>query len=203
MDNVSNNTNNFLNNIKSKFLSVTPYGTENFLNSSNEFFTSNTLIAKATFLLLIIIIFVFLFYLFSRIIYYFLSPSETPYIVKGLKDATQSLIIPQSTSNESSTTIYRSKNQYDGIEFTYSCWLYVNNVNYNNDIEFKHVFHKGSTNSSDDAYNGVYGPNNCPGVYLYTGKKNISDNLFDNYPLLGMLVRLNIYHNNDNKYSST
>tara|TARA_B100001093_G_scaffold443349_1_gene445611 strand:+ start:2830 stop:3804 length:975 start_codon:yes stop_codon:yes gene_type:complete len=200
MDNVSNNTNNFLSGIKKNIVSITPYGTENFLNSTNSFFGSNTMIAKATFLLLVLIIFVFLFYIFSKILFYFLSPSETPYIVKGMKDATQSLIIPQSTSDKSAIPIYRSKNEYDGVEFTYSCWIYVNDVNYNENTDFKHVFHKGSTNSSEDAYDGVYGPNNAPGVYLYNGKKNISDNLLDKYPLLGMLVRLNIYHNTDDKH---
>tara|TARA_B100001093_G_C26733015_1_gene973133 strand:+ start:150 stop:1124 length:975 start_codon:yes stop_codon:yes gene_type:complete len=200
MDNVSTTSNNILGNIKKSILSVTPYGTEKFFKSSNEFLTSNTIIAKATFLLLVIIIFVFLFYIFSRILFNFLSPSETPYIIKGMKDATQSMTIPQSTSDKSAVPIYRSKNEYDGVEFTYSCWIYVNDINYNENTDFKHVFHKGNLNNSEDTYDGVYGPNNCPGVYLYTGKKNISDNLLEKYPLLGMLIRLNIYNNNDDKY---
>ncbi len=193
------NVNNFLSNVKKNIVASTPYGTEKVFSSGSEFFNSNTLIAKATFLLLIIILFVFLFYVFSRIIIYFLTPSENPFIIKGMKDATQTMTIPQSFDNKNSVPIYRSKNEYDGTEFTYAFWMYVNDLTYNQGKDFKHVFHKGSTNDSDDTLAGVYGPNNAPGVYLYTGKKNIANNLFEKYPVLGMLVRMNVFHDNDNK----
>lgn len=193
------NMNNLLGDAKKNLVALTPYGTENFVSSSNEFLNSNTLIAKATFLLLVIIIFVFLFWGFSRLIMFFLTPSENPYILKGMKDATQTMTIPQPLSDSNSVPIYRSKNQYDGIEFTYSFWMYVNDLVYNENKDFKHVFHKGSTSQSDSNLDGVYGPNNAPGVYLYTGKKNISDNLLEKYPILGMLVRMNVYHDNDDE----
>jgi len=191
--------NDILGNAKKNIVRLTPYGSESFFSSGSEFLNSNTLIAKATFLLLIIILFIFLFYVFSRIIIYFLTPSENPYIIKGMKDATQSMTIPQSFADKNSVPIYRSRNEYDGTEFTYSYWMYVNDLTYNENKDFKHVFHKGSSTHSDGALDGVYGPNNAPGVYLYTGKKNISDNLLEKYPLLGMLIRLNVYHDNDNK----
>lgn len=191
--------NDILGNAKKNIVRLTPYGSESFFSSGSEFLNSNTLIAKATFLLLIIILFIFLFYVFSRIIIYFLTPPESPYIIKGMKDATQSMTIPQSFADKNSVPIYRSRNEYDGTEFTYSYWMYVNDLTYNENKDFKHVFHKGSSTHSDGALDGVYGPNNAPGVYLYTGKKNISDNLLEKYPLLGMLIRLNVYHDNDNK----
>lgn len=193
------NVNDILGKAKKNLVSLTPYGTESFFSSGSEFLNSNTLIAKATFLLLIIILFIFLFYVFSRIIIYFLTPPESPYIIKGMKDATQSMTIPQSFADRNSVPIYRSRNEYDGTEFTYSFWMYVNDLTYNENKDFKHVFHKGSSTHSDGALDGVYGPNNAPGVYLYTGKKNISDHLLEKYPVLGMLIRLNVYHDNDNK----
>ena len=196
LDNIKNNILNTGNNLKQKLISITPYGTEKFLSSSKEFFSSNTVIAKATFLLLVIIIFVFLFYIFSKIIFYVLTPSENPYLLHGMKDATQTMTIPQTFQDKSSVPIFRSKNEYDGIEFTYSFWMYVNDLMYSDSSEFKHVFHKGSAREGEGGL-GIYGPNNCPGVYLYTGKKNLSDDLLEEFPVLGMLVRLNIYHNND------
>ena len=192
MENVSNK----LNNLKQKFINITPYGTEKLFSSSNEFLSSNTLIAKATFLLFIIILFIFLFYSFSKLIMILLTPSESPYILYGMKDATQTMTIPQTLGDKSSVPIYRSRDEYDGIEFTYSFWMYVNDLVYQDDVDFKHVFHKGSSMNGDNA--GIFVPNNCPGVYLYTGKKNISDDLLEKFPLLGMLVRLNVYHDNDN-----
>lgn len=199
MDNIATGASNLMSNIKNRIVSVTPYGTERFLGNTSDFLDSNTLISKATFLLLIIIIFVFLFWALSKIILLFLSPSESPYIVKGMKDATQTMTIPQSFQDKNSVPIFRSKNEYDGVEFTYSWWMYVNDLTHNDSIDFKHVFHKGSTTAGEGTLNGVYGPNNCPGVYLYTGKKNVADNLLEKFPLLGMLVRLNIYHETDHE----
>ena len=167
---------------------------ENF-NLTNDFLNSNTLIAKASFLLLVIIIFSFLFYIISKLIIYLLSPSETPYLLYGMKDATTPLSIPQSMDNNNAIPVLRSKNQYDGIEFSYSFWMYINEADYNDDIDYRHVFHKGSLKDGDPP--GVYGPNNCPGVYLYNGKKQFSNNLIEKYPLLGMLVRLNIFQDNE------
>ena len=89
------NVNDFLGNAKKNIVALTPYGTERFFSSGSEFLNSNTLIAKATFLLLVIILFVFLFYVFSRIIIFLLTPPENPFILKGMKDATQSMTIPQ------------------------------------------------------------------------------------------------------------
>tara|TARA_Y100000741_G_scaffold176163_1_gene133759 strand:+ start:3456 stop:4424 length:969 start_codon:yes stop_codon:yes gene_type:complete len=192
--------NELLGKAKRNIINLTPYGTENFFSSGSEFLSSNTLIAKATFLLLVIILFIFLFYIFSRIIIYVLTPPENPFIIKGMKDATQTMVIPQTLADKKSIPIYRSKNEYDGVEFTYAFWLYVNDLNINNNenTDFKHVFHKGSLKSSEDAKRGIYGPNSAPGVYLYTGKKNIGEDLLEQYPVLGMLIRMNVFHNSDN-----
>ena len=190
---------NLLGDVKKRIVSATPYGTERFLASSGEFLNTNTLIAKATFLLLVIIIFVSLFYFFSRLIMYIMMPSESPYIIKGMKDATQSMTIPQTYADKNSVPIFRSKDEHDGVEFTYSFWMYVNDLTYNDSKDFKHVFHKGSSSSADGKLDGVYGPNNAPGVYLYTGKKNVADDLLEKYPVLGMLVRLNVFHDNQNE----
>tara|TARA_B110001452_G_scaffold267582_1_gene278228 strand:- start:571 stop:1530 length:960 start_codon:yes stop_codon:yes gene_type:complete len=190
------NQSGLLNNIKNNIMKVMPYGSEKYLNNSSEFFSSNTLIAKATFLMLIIILLSFLFYVGSRLVFFLLSPSETPYLIDGMKDASEMMIIPQTIADKSSKPIFRSRNEYEGIEFTYSFWIYVENLVYKEDLDYKHIFHKGSDKLGEGG-SGLFGPNNCPGAYLYTGKKNISSNLLEKYPLLGLLVRLNVYHDND------
>lgn len=126
-------------------------------------------------------------------------PSESPYIIKGMKDATQSMTIPQTYADKNSVPIFRSKDEHDGVEFTYSFWMYVNDLTYNESKDFKHVFHKGSSSKSDGKLDGVYGPNNAPGVYLYTGKKNVADDLLEKFPVLGMMVRLNVFHDNEDE----
>ena len=187
-----------LENIKKNINSAIPYSAEKKIGALKEFLSSNTMIARLTFLMGIIIIFSFLFYFGSKVLYYFFSPSETPYLIDGMKDSTEALTITQALGTKSSIPILRSKNEYEGVEFTYSFWIYVNNLEYKDELDFKHVFNKGSSpNSSGEGGSGLFGPNNCPGVYLYTGKKNLSDNLLDKYPILGMLIRMNVYHNNE------
>ena len=194
--NIKETAENITGNIKENIDSIKPETKNGNFNLNADFLNSNTLIAKASFLLLIIIIFSFLFYILSKLILYLLSLSETPYLLYGMKDATVPLSVPQAMSNKKAIPILRSRNEYDGIEFTYAFWMYVNEVDYD-EVDYKHVFHKGSLSEGSPA--GLYGPNNCPGVYLYNGKKHFSDDLIDKYPLLGMLIRLNVFQDNESK----
>lgn len=192
-NNIKENAENITNNIKENIEAIKPDTKSGSFNLSVDFLNSNTLIAKASFLLLVIIIFSFLFYIISKLIIFILSPEENPYLLYGMKLGSTPMHIPQAPNKPKSKPIMRSKNQYDGIEFSYSFWLYVDDVEYD-DAEYKHIFHKGSLTDGGD---GLYGPNNCPGVYLYNGKKHLSTALIDKYPLLGMLIRLNIFQDND------
>ena len=208
LENVKEAAQNIGNNIKETITdlpkAVNPKN-DGFMNNSKEFLSSNTLIAKATFLLLIIIIFSFLFLTLSKLIIYLMSPSENPYILYGMKNGNNAMTITQEYGKKNSIPLFRSKNEYDGIEFTYSFWIYVDDVDYNEFDDFKHIFHKGNINTG--TANGIYNPNNAPGVYLYKGKRSLTshaknDNKIDKYPQLGMLVRMNIFHNDDsNSYN--
>jgi hypothetical protein len=199
-----NSNGGVLQNINKYFNTIIPYDTQKKLGDFSGFLSSNTMIARGTFLLGVLILFSILFYIGSRVVYYFLSPSETPYLINGMKDATEPLTIVQNTGHKNSIPILRSNDQYGGVEFSYSFWIYVNDVNYNETKEFKHVFNKGSpanTHRESSGETGIFGPNNAPGVYLYNGKGNTAalDNLLPNFPILGMLVTLNVFHNNESK----
>jgi len=90
----------------------------------NGFLTSNGIIAKLVFLIMVIIIFVFLFYMITILISYFSTPSANPMLIKGqLNGNNGQVIIPQNPSNKSAKTIQRSNNEMTGIEFTWSVWL--------------------------------------------------------------------------------
>ena len=192
-----NSNGGVLENINKYFNTMIQYETQKKLVNFSEFLSSNTMIARGTFLLGILILFSILFYIGSKVVHYFLSPSETPYLISVMKDATEPLTITQNVGKKS-IPILRSNNQYGGLEFSYSFWIYVNDVNYNEGTDYKHIFNKGSPPSSGGESNGIFEPNNAPGVYLYTGKKYVSANLINNYPVLGMLVRLNVFHNSIN-----
>ena len=166
-------------------------------SDTSQFASSNTLVAKIVFLILIIFIFSFLYYILSWLIGYLFSPNESPYILYGMKDATTGLTVKQSMSEKNAKPILRSKDEYDGVEFTYSFWIYVKDQNLDDGNKYMHVFHKGGTQTTD---NNIYEPNNAPGVYLYKGRKpqtGSNDDLINEFKELGLLIRLNIFHNNE------
>ena len=204
--NINQNLENFSNkmneNVSNTMTKILPPG--NLSSYTSDFLSSNTLIGKATFLLFVVLLFIFLFSFLSRVVIYFLSPVENPYILYGMKSANESLIINQAYAQKNSIPIFRSKNEKDGIEFTYSFWMFIeSNLQNFQDTEYKHILHKGSITKMDDnaSNRGIYAHNNCPGIYLYKGKDNVLDDalLDDAFPTLSMLVRVNTYQNNFDK----
>ena len=98
-----NNARGISENINNYFNKIIPFDTQKKLGDFGGFLSSNTMIAKATFLLGVVIIFSILFYVGSKIIYYVLSPSQTPYLIDGMKDASEAITITQNLA---------AKNQY-------------------------------------------------------------------------------------------
>lgn len=129
---------------------------------TKEFLESNSLVAKFAFLLLVLFGFIILLRLGISILSYFLKPSESPHLIDGMVDATQMITFQQDPSNNGAVTIYRSVNATDGLEFTWSTWIFINNLQTNAGI-FKHVFSKGNSNLTE---NGMIQPNNAPGLYI-------------------------------------
>ena len=106
---------------------------------------------------LVFLIFVALFYV-TR--YLFMSYQETlynsPYLLEGIKNGKNALVISQNPENPSHIPIVRSENK-EGIQFTYDFWLMIENFGYKSG-EWKHIFHKGNAESY---------PNRAPGVWLH------------------------------------
>lgn len=136
-----------------------------------NFFTSNSFISKFVFLVLIIIVFIVLLRLgimfFNRL---FNHISGSPHLINGMIDAKQSMTIPQDPNNPNSITIYRSVNASDGIEFTWSVWIFIDDLQYNAG-QYKHIFHKGnfpngSPGPGNNISSGLVYPNNAPGLYI-------------------------------------
>ena len=160
------NVGNTFNNVKS---SVTE-SINQFSNSatagvgaSSSFLSSNTIIAKIAFLILVLIVFMFLVNLGIILIGYFITPSDDPYIIKGMIDGTNSKVIPQDPKAKDNVPIKRSNNQTSGIEFTWSFWIYLNDLG-NETQKYQHIFNKGDNNF--DKITSISTINNSPGVYL-------------------------------------
>ena len=136
---------------------------------TREFLESNSLVAKFAFLILVLFGFVILLRIGVSILSYFLKPNDSPHLIDGMIDATQMVIFQQDPSNNGAKTIYRSVNADDGIEFTWSTWIFINNLQTNAGI-YKHVFSKGNSNLSK---NGMIQPNNAPGLYIAPNTNNL------------------------------
>jgi hypothetical protein len=132
-----------------------------------DFLNSNSYVARASFLLLFILIFVivlkFAIALLTRIMK---STNNNPLLISGMVDAKQLIIIPQDPASNGSITINRSINGPNGIEFTWSVWIFINDLTYNSG-KYKHVFSKGNNMASSVDTKGLNFPNNAPGMYIY------------------------------------
>jgi hypothetical protein len=138
------------------------FQSSNMVNGTKEFLESNSLVAKTAFLILVVIVFVLGLRLFSAIVSWFFSTNQDPYLVKGLVDAKKFQKIAQNPDESGSITLLRSDNEEGGIEFTYSVWLFIDDLAYNQG-RYKHIFHKGNDAISTG---GMNEPNNAPGLYI-------------------------------------
>ena len=136
------------------------------VSGTKEFLESNSLVAKVAFLLLILVVFVVSIRMASSLLAWIFSFNKSPYLFKGMVDAKTMQIIPQDPNNSNAVTVIRSDNQQTGIEFTYSIWLFIDDLVYQQG-QYKHVFHKGNDNINyTNEPIGMNEPNNAPGLYI-------------------------------------
>lgn len=156
------------------FNSSSPSYFSSFSNSravggTTEFLQSNTMIAKISFLLVCLVIFIILFKLGLKLISYLALPSDTIQLLKGMKKGNKALSISQSPALSGSKTIYRSKDQSDGIEFSYSLWLIIDDIAQQS-TKYEHIFHKGTSRLLD---NNIAKVSQMPGLYIDRGNNNL------------------------------
>lgn len=126
------------------------------------FMESNNLVAKVVFLLIVIFLFVIFLRLGTNLIAWFMMPSTSPHLIDGMVEGKQMLVFPQNPKSSNSIPINRSENATEGIEFTWSVWIYIDDLEYLKG-KYRHIFHKGNNELSE---NGLNFPNNAPGLYL-------------------------------------
>jgi len=118
------------------------------------------------FLILMLILFIMALRLGTAILSAVFSFSDSPYLVKGMVDAKQFIKIPQDPTDKNAITVTRSINEQDGLEFTYSTWIYIDDLEYGKG-SYRHIFHKGNDNISyESSPPGMNQPNNGPGLYI-------------------------------------
>jgi hypothetical protein len=171
------------------------FASNQYVQGSKQFLQSNSIVAKFAFLILILLVFMMLLSLGSYILAKVFSPDHNPILIPGMINSKQMMIIPQDPSIKGAKPIYRSDNQREGLEFTWSVWINIDDYSYN-ERQYKHVFHKGNNNiSSNDSGAGVGGinyPNNSPGLYITPLNVDAK-----NGNTAGLLIKMNSFNQID------
>jgi hypothetical protein len=133
-----------------------------------DFMESNSLVAKFAFILMVFIIFYVAVKLSIIGLSYLMLPSMSPFVLDGTANTEDmAMNISQDPSKPDSVFISRSMNEDGGLEYTWSSWFYINQVPLRKD-KYSRIFSKGGegTKSSGDSGDGIYYPNNAPGLYI-------------------------------------
>jgi hypothetical protein len=169
---------------------VKAFSSNSYVQGGKEFLNSNSIIAKFAFLILILIVFMLLLSLGSFILAMIFSNKHNPILIDGMINSTQMLIIPQNPSKKGAIPIYRSDNAREGLEFTWSVWIFVDDISYK-ETGYKHIFHKGNETISG----GLAYPNNGPGLYI---KPVTNTNTTTKGNTAQLLVKMNTFSTIDN-----
>lgn len=173
MEQVENQANNVAQNVSNQISKVTSV-------SFKDFISSNTIISKIAFTLLVMFIFFLLLKFSITIIPKLFKESNSPYIFNGSVEGSHSFVIPQDPKYDNAITIQRSVNEDGGIEFSWSLWLFLDDSAISTSNSQIHIFHKG-----DDKLNTGY-KIESPGLYL-----NASSN--------SLIVKMNSHSDDVNK----
>lgn len=122
----------------------------------------SSFVNKLIFIVLLIISFVIILRLSMSLVSWLFQTSGDPILINGTTDAKHMKIIPQNPNLKNSIPILRSTNQPDGLDFTWSVWIFLEGYSYKEN-EYKHIFHKGNDNMNPL---GLIKPINAPGLYL-------------------------------------
>jgi len=130
--------------------------------------TGASIWSKLLFLVAVLVAFLVMVTIGTTIISSLTAYSKNPMLLKNLKLGTEPVVIPQDPATTGSIPLLRSKNEGAGVEFTYSTWIYVNDVarpqSLPSPAKYKHVFHKGA--AGEFTKDGMSQPVNTPGLYI-------------------------------------
>ena len=135
-----------------------------------DFAEKNSTVSKFVFILFIIILFGLLIRVGVYIISLFTLPSKNPIIVNGLLPTNSLSMYQVNPSLANSKPILRSVNESQGMEFTWSTWLFIDNASSGNNNNPKRIFSKGGNSETGEVF-----AMNSPGLYLYDGTTSTSN----------------------------
>lgn len=150
---------------------------------------SQSAISKFAFLILVLFIFIILLRVGIMVLAYFMKPNESPKLIDGMINAKQQLVIAQDPSSKNNKTVYKSVNEDEGIEFTWSVWVYIEDLVYNAG-QYKNIFYKGNSSIETSGDNkGKNMPNNAPGLYIAPNSNKLVV-IMDTFDVIGKDIEI-------------
>ena len=146
-------------------------------DATEEFAEKNSFIAKVIFVVFVFILFGLFFRLGVYILSLFYTPSKNPIVIQGMRSTLTKKEYTVNPTQLKPKPILRSINENQGMEFTWSTWIWINSqdTSTGNDSAPKVFFTKGKpdSNYSIDTNTTEYDHiqkefiMNSPGLYLY------------------------------------
>ena len=161
MDQVENKANSVAENVSNQISKVTSI-------SFKDFVSSNSLISKVAFTLLVMFIFFLLLKFSITFIPRLFKESSSPYIFNGTIEGSHSVVVPQDPKYDNAIPILRSVNEKNGIEFSWSLWMFLDDNAVSNGNTNIHIFHKGDSHTTGDLHKIA-----APGLYLDGQNNNL------------------------------
>ena len=112
-----------------------------YVAGASDFLMSNSLVAKFCFFILIVLLFVFALRIGNKMLSWLFAPSQNPYLISGMKSGKKYKKIIQDPRDRESIPLLRSDNEREGTTFTYSVWLYIEDLANYRVGKRKHIFH--------------------------------------------------------------
>lgn len=156
MEQVENKANSLAENVTSQISNLTSI-------SFKDFVSSNSLISKIAFTLLVMFIFFLLLKFSITMVPYLFKENNSPYIFNGTIEGSHSIVVPQDPKYDNAIPIHRSVNEHNGIEFSWSLWLFLDDNAITNETTNIHIFHKGDDKKDSSTLKHYIA---CPGLYL-------------------------------------
>lgn len=161
MDQVENKANVVAENVSNQLSKVTSI-------SFKDFVSSNSLISKVAFTLLVMFIFFLLLKFSITFIPKLFKESNSPYIFNGTIEGSHSVVVPQDPKHDNAIPILRSVNEKNGIEFSWSLWMFLDDNAVSNGNQNIHIFHKGDSHTTGNLHKIA-----APGLYLDGQNNNL------------------------------
>ena len=197
-DSVSKSMSSSASSVSSTFSSWGESGSGMMANLS-EIIQGNGMLSRIIFVVLVFICFMIAMSVGTHLLDFFLNPSS-PYIIDGLLTATNGKVIPQDPAASGSIPIARSSDEESGLEFSWSVWVNITNLD-DQATQYKHIFSKGDNHNVDQSQNdGKMAPNNSPGLYI---KPNVADPTNANTSSTTLAVFMNTFESIDEEIEIT